>query len=137
MNRLREVRKQKGMTQTELAEVSGVARGVIKYLEKNERKMNVSHAERLAPILGVSMDYLMGTDAVRVVDSFSDALENIFQWAFGDIVKASTEGDISPRQKLLFLCVDHLLHLDLTNNDLQVIADLIQTLANKNESVKR
>ncbi|MBQ6053028.1 MAG: helix-turn-helix transcriptional regulator [Clostridia bacterium] len=56
-NKLKEIRKSKGMTQEELAEKSGVSRGTIVALENNEGKVvtKTSTLLKLAAVLGCAV----------------------------------------------------------------------------------
>ena len=61
--RLEELRKRRGWTQYQLAQMSGVPRQVIARLESGTRQsenMTVGVARRLARALGVSVDHLIG-----------------------------------------------------------------------------
>ena len=55
-NRIREVRKQRGMKQAVLAEKVGIFQSEISEIESGERKPNVYLAKRIARALGVSLD---------------------------------------------------------------------------------
>lgn len=57
--KVKEVRESKGMTQTELAEKSGISRGTICALEGGQKmSVNTNTLIRIADALGVSMDAL-------------------------------------------------------------------------------
>ena len=57
-NRLREVRRRKGLRQTDLAKRVGVFQSEISEIETAERKPSVYLAKRIAKALGVSIDEL-------------------------------------------------------------------------------
>ena len=61
IERLKECRKAKRMSQKQLADASGVSDGLIKGIEAGLRSMDNS-AERLAAALGVRVEYLLGVD---------------------------------------------------------------------------
>lgn len=52
--RLKQIRKERGITQVELAKRSGVSRAVIALVECSARNLRVEAATRLAPHLGVN-----------------------------------------------------------------------------------
>jgi transcriptional regulator with XRE-family HTH domain len=58
-----ELRKEKGWSQTELANESGVSREIIGKYERGEAVPSVDFAKRIADALGVSLDYLVGEGA--------------------------------------------------------------------------
>lgn len=63
--RVREVREQVGMTQEELSAKSGVSRGTICALEKNQERNTTSKTlRRIAEALGVSVDQLFFATSV-------------------------------------------------------------------------
>jgi transcriptional regulator with XRE-family HTH domain len=59
--RIREVRQRKGLSQSELARLSGVARSLITNVEAGRRTLSLANARDVARALGVSVDYLIGT----------------------------------------------------------------------------
>lgn len=70
--RIRAYRKLLGMSQEELADLLGVARGQVNYYENGSRKMSIDKLELFCDIVGIDMDAL-----------FSDAhIEPIFSTAF-------------------------------------------------------
>ena len=60
--RLRHARELAGFNQHEAADAAGVAREVISYWENDRRVPSYAQVVRLAEALGVSMDYLLGTE---------------------------------------------------------------------------
>ena len=58
-NRLREVRKQKGLTQTELGELIGVGKSAICCYEKETRNPTLEALLEMIQVFGVSADYLL------------------------------------------------------------------------------
>ena len=61
-NRLREVRKAKGLTQTELGELIGVGKSAICCYEKETRNPTLEALLEMIHVFGVSADYLLGAD---------------------------------------------------------------------------
>lgn len=55
-----DLRKEKGWSQTELANESGVSREIIGKYERGEAVPSVEFAKRIADALGVSLDFLVG-----------------------------------------------------------------------------
>ena len=60
MKNLREIRKQKGMTQTALSKFSGVNRVCIAKYETGKNEPSLKTSEKLAAALGVTVDELIG-----------------------------------------------------------------------------
>jgi transcriptional regulator with XRE-family HTH domain len=65
--RVRDLRKERGLTLEELAEVSGVSRAMISKLERGEKNPTLVIAARLAEGLGVSLSRLAGVEERREV----------------------------------------------------------------------
>jgi transcriptional regulator with XRE-family HTH domain/Zn-dependent peptidase ImmA (M78 family) len=61
-SRLRQARELAGFTQHEAADATGVAREVISYWENDRRVPSYAQLVRVAEALGVSVDYLLGTE---------------------------------------------------------------------------
>ena len=59
-NRIRELRKQRGMTMKELGKVLDVAEGTISQYETGKRQPNNETLLRLGEFFEVSVDYLLG-----------------------------------------------------------------------------
>ena len=61
-NRLREVRMLKGLTQEELSEIVGVGLRNYQYYEQGKHVPSFEVLIKLADVLNVSIDYLVGRD---------------------------------------------------------------------------
>lgn len=64
MLRLRELRKQKGVSQVELSKVIGVAQPTYSGWESGKYQIDDENKIKLADYFGVTVDYLMGRDGV-------------------------------------------------------------------------
>jgi len=63
-----DLRKQKGWSQAELAEKSGVSREMIGKYERSEAVPSIDAAKKIADAFEVSMDYLVGEGAFKAFD---------------------------------------------------------------------
>lgn len=75
MNRLKELRKEKKLTQEELAGEIGVSKITILRWENGERQIKPDKAQKLADHFGVSIGYLLGYPIDKnhnLLDSFID-----------------------------------------------------------------
>ena len=61
-SRLREVRKLRGLTQTELGDLIGVGKSAICCYEKETRNPTLEAVIEMIHVFGVSADYLLGSD---------------------------------------------------------------------------
>jgi len=59
-NKLKELRKKKNLSQTELSYLLNVAQNTISQWENNVRKMDISTAKKIADFFDVTTDYLLG-----------------------------------------------------------------------------
>ncbi len=64
--RLQEARKEKGLSQEDVAKHLGTKSPVIGRYERNEMKPSIETAGKLADLLEVSLDYLIGRTDVQV-----------------------------------------------------------------------
>ena len=62
MNRLKELRKSKGLTQAELGNLLGVSQNTYSYWERGKVRIDNDSLAKLASIYDVTIDYLMGRD---------------------------------------------------------------------------
>ena len=65
MNRLKELRKQKGLTQQGLADKISVSKITVLRWENEERQIKPEKAQQLADFFGVSVGYLLGYSEYR------------------------------------------------------------------------
>jgi len=59
---IRELRLERGLTQPQLATLVGVSKGMISIWENNVNEPKASYIKRLAIVLEVSSDYLLGIE---------------------------------------------------------------------------
>ena len=72
MNRLKELRKQKGLTQQELADEISVSKITVLRWENEERQIKPEKAQQLADYFGVSAGYLLGYSEYRELEKALD-----------------------------------------------------------------
>jgi len=63
--RMRELRKEKGISLEKLAEMMGTTKATLSRYENSKRIPNIEFVEELAKIFDVSVDYLLGRTDVR------------------------------------------------------------------------
>lgn len=75
MNRLKEIRESKGMTQTQLGEVIGAKKSAVSLWESGKRQIDNNTLKSLADFFGVSVDYILGRDQEELApDTIAPAL---------------------------------------------------------------
>lgn len=67
-NKLRTLRKEAGMTQTDLAKRLNITKSVVSYYELQERTPSPDVLIKLADIFHVSTDYLLGINHKKMID---------------------------------------------------------------------
>lgn len=77
MNRLKQLRKSKGMTQQELADLVGVTKEAVIHWEKYGFS-SADKLQKLASAFGVSISYLLDYD---INNTFSELITKINEWA--------------------------------------------------------
>lgn len=90
--RLRELRKQKKLTQQELADDLGISKSSVNMYERGEREPGLDLLEAIADFFNVNLDYLMGksNDPINYDDDIliANIPEEIVRHFDGDIKKA-------------------------------------------------
>ncbi len=79
-NRLRELRKEKGLTQIELAKILNVSDRSVGFYETGERDPDTETLKKLADYFDVTIDYLLGRSDIRnqkIADIEKQANHNI------------------------------------------------------------
>ena len=66
--KLKDLRKQAGMTQQQLADKLGITKSVVSYYELSERTPSPEVLKDLALIFRVSTDYLLGIERAKTID---------------------------------------------------------------------
>ena len=69
-----ELRKQKGISQTDLANQLGIHKNVLGRYERNEVFPSIEIARKIADILDVSLDFLTGKQDVQIDKGISESL---------------------------------------------------------------
>lgn len=97
--RLLEAREARGLTQTDLAKITGLQPAAIGHFEKNRRKPSFANIRTLAKALNVSSDFLLGrtsgngmagvTTAFRNEENLSDADRRTIQLMIDTFAKKS------------------------------------------------
>lgn len=84
MNRLKELRKEKKLTQKELADIAEVSKRTIQNWEDGTSNIKPEKAKKLADYFGVSVGYLLGYDdndfekQIRI-DTLNNVLNKLYQ----------------------------------------------------------
>ena len=66
--RIREVRQARGMSQVELAGLMGVTKQSVSNWKSNNIQPSIELLEKTADLFGVTTDYLLGREPLRVLD---------------------------------------------------------------------
>lgn len=74
MNRLKELREEKKITQQEVAEILGVNVKTVSRWEKGENEIKLAQANMLTDYFGVSVGYLLGYEVDNKTDGLSDKI---------------------------------------------------------------
>ena len=69
MNRLKELRQEKKLSQKELAKTIGVHYRTLQNWENGESQIKPDKAEKLADFFGVSVGYLLGYEVIDLMDT--------------------------------------------------------------------
>lgn len=79
MNRVKQLREEKHITQEKLAKAVGIDRTTISKVESGERELTLDHLQRISKFFDVSFDYVLGTSndrkiKVQVIDIQPDGV---------------------------------------------------------------
>ena len=89
MNRSKELRKEKKITQQEMADTFQVSKRTVLYWESGEKQIKPNKAQELACYFGVSIGYLLGySDDNREAKSV-EKLESVYVEFLGNITSIS------------------------------------------------
>ena len=118
MNRLKELRLEKGLTQEKLANKLGINRTTIAKIESGDRDLTLDHIQRMSDFFGVPYDYLLGktnnrTNTIQVIDM------------------TNSKDGVTPIQMEVLKKID-----DLNVKDLEQIMDYIDFIKSKGANKK-
>ena len=65
MNRIKELRNEKGLLQSDVAEYIGKSERIVGFYEKGERDPNTDTLIKLSELFNVSIDYILGKSNIR------------------------------------------------------------------------
>ena len=71
MNRIKEIRQEKNLSQTDIAKALGVTRQAISLYEKGDREPKLETWQKLADFFGVSVPYLQGISDIKDLEPVS------------------------------------------------------------------
>lgn len=116
MNRIRDLRKEKGLTQSNLAKLLSVSDRTIGFYETGQRDPDTSTLKTLSEYFDVSVDYLLGLTEFRTpADKISQAIG-----ADKDLLKFWEETKDRENVQLLFKQIRYLSDKDI-NQVLRII----------------
>lgn len=87
LNRLKQLRLERGLLQSDIAKVIKKSERIVGFYETGERDMNTETLSILADFFNVSIDYLLGKTDIR-------NLENEFKFAYHKEIEGLTEEEI-------------------------------------------
>lgn len=113
MIRLKILRKEKGMTQTQVADAVGLGRQAYAYYEKGEREPSTETLCKLADFFGVTVDELLGRtpqlfddarierpEIIELYDMMTPRQQsNLISYAKGMLAASSSNTQTSPAQR--------------------------------------
>lgn len=85
MNRLKELRKSRGLTQTDVAKYIGISQNNYSYWENGKVKIDTGSMQKLADFFGVTVDYILGNDTIPPYKNIYPLTPYIHLPIFGEI----------------------------------------------------
>ena len=102
--RIKEARKQAGLTQKELAQKLGLATGTVQQYELNKRSPRIEQLKEIASVLDVTLEYLLGHENIKtkkvfraVLNENGKELEDLLGLDPGSIVSFYEKRDLKKR----------------------------------------
>lgn len=92
MNKLKELRKQKGLTQTQVAQYIGISQNNYSYWENGKVKIDNDSLQKLADLFDVSVDYLLGREEKKPPENQEDKNRLYVPEQYRDVMVAFQDG---------------------------------------------
>ena len=139
MNRLKELRKEKKLTQEELAQEIGVSKITILRWENGERQIKPEKAQQLADYFGVSVGYLLGYEEAKTLENILKDAEEYLEMTEDDLLSDNYSSRIkialSEMSDIPVLKNEIIYNLDfLSYDNLKAICQIINELPKKEKS---
>lgn len=139
MNRLKELRKEKKITQEELAQEIGVSKITILRWENGERQIKPEKAQQLADYFGVSVGYLLGYEEAKTLENILKDAEEYLEMTEDDLLSDNYSSRIkialSEMTDIPVLKNEIIYNLDfLSYDNLKAICQIINELPKKEKS---
>ena len=136
MNRLKELRQEKKLTQQELADEIGVTKRTYIYWEKGERQIKPEKAQQLADYFGVSVGYLLGYEEAKTLENILKDAEEYLEMTEDDLLSDNYSSRIkialSEMSDIPVLKNEIIYNLDfLSYDNLKAICQIINELPKK------
>lgn len=109
-NKLVSVRKSKGLTQQDVADIIGISRAALSYYEKGERTIDVEVLYKLCSLYKISADYLLGMKSTPKTEYDYDEMIEYRSIGFSDEALVGMAGN----PEIVDLFNDIVLHKDFT-----------------------
>lgn len=136
MNRLKELRKQKGLTQQGLADEISVSKITVLRWENEERQIKPEKAQQLADYFGVSVGYLLGYEEAKTLENILKDAEEYLEMTEDDLLSDNYSSRIkialSEMSDIPVLKNEIIYNLDfLSYDNLKAICQIINELPKK------
>lgn len=136
MNRLKELRKEKKLTQEELAQEIGVSKITILRWENGERQIKPDKAQQLADYFGVSVGSLLGYEEAKTLENILKDAEEYLEMTEDDLLSDNYSSRIkialSEMTDIPVLKNEIIYNLDfLSYDNLKAICQIINELPKK------
>lgn len=136
MNRLKELRKQKGLTQQGLADEISVSKITVLRWENEERQIKPEKAQQLADYFGVSVGYLLGYEEAKTLENILKDAEEYLEMTEDDLLSDNYSSRIkialSEMSDIPVLKNEIIYNLDfLSYDNLKAICQIVNELPKK------
>lgn len=92
MNRLKLLREEKGLFQSDIAKILGISNAAVGFYESGKRDMSTETVIKLAEYFNVSTDYLLGKSDIR---NSEDKIKEEFEFAYHKEMEGLTDAEIA------------------------------------------
>ena len=136
MNRLKELRKEKKLTQQELADTFQVSKSCVQYWENGESQIKPDKAQALADHFGVPVGYLLGYEKADTIENILKEAEDYLGLTEADLLSQDYTSKIkialSEMSDIPVLKNKIIYYLDfLSYDNLKAVCQIVQDLPKK------
>lgn len=137
MNKLKEYRKLRGVSQQKLSIKSETSRSYISEVENGNKKLTLKRARLFGEILNVDPFELLGTDAIKYSGDFERTLRALIDSNFDRVIRHTLSNDLPAGTWSLYWIIFDILNSKFSDADIAAVKAVVDSIKQKYEAPRQ